>query len=549
MYTFRDSKQQMAPQPANIALETSKLDSQYLDATSSAYDAINNQQENLDDPDYKNKVVGDTLNYRRRMTDAGPRISEQETHTYRISAGLKGYLDNDDTWEMSATYGKNESKDSVQNSINEMNMITSIYANQEQWFSGNAIERDLLVEQDVIYTQKNEGGNEQFTIAMGYSGLSESDISYAFGIENRYESGYYTPDQVVQSGQSTSAQQDPTDGNYNVFSGYAEFSVPVSDELAMEAAVRYDNYSTFGNATTWKLGATYTVSDALMIRSVAATGFRAPSVAELYSGNSGSYDYLTDPWGNALDPQILVNRTGSDDLKPEESESFTFGIVWDITDSVSTTIDYWKFDISDAITRLNVQSELNACFEGELSSCANINIGANGEGVNGKEGAYELTSALTNVGTQEASGIDWNITYSGDLFRAVIDTTYLIDFTEDDVDYTGTIDGNYGAYAEFKSTITVTADITDDMSVQYIGQYLGGMDADYYGQAYKTDAVMYHNISTNYHINDQWSVNAGVQNLFDKEPETVLNGSDMDTVPEIYDTIGRNFYISTTYKL
>ena len=35
------------------------------------------------------------LEYRRRMTDAGPRIFEQETDTYRASIGLKGYLEND----------------------------------------------------------------------------------------------------------------------------------------------------------------------------------------------------------------------------------------------------------------------------------------------------------------------------------------------------------------------------------------------------------------------------------------------------------------------
>ncbi|WP_286267925.1 TonB-dependent receptor [Thalassotalea atypica] len=532
MYTYRDSEQQMAPQPANIDLDTAQLDSKYTDQF---------LDDNGDTPEF--------LNYRRRMTDAGPRIFQQETHTYRISAGLKSYLDNDDMWEMSATYGRNESKDKVQNSIHAGNMEQSIYENQDLWFSGEDLDRDFLMEEGVIYTEGNEGGNEQFTIAMGYSGLSENDIGYAFGIENRYESGYYTPDEVTQAGESTAAQQDPTDGNYNVFSGYAEFSVPVTDSLAMEAAVRYDNYSTFGNATTWKLGATYTVSESLMIRSVAATGFRAPSVAELYSGNSGSFDYLTDPWGNAPDKQILVNYTGSDDLQPEESESFTFGVVWDVNDSISTTVDYWKFDITDAITRLNVQSEMNACFEGNMQSCENVNIGPNGEGVNSDDGEYSLTSELTNVGTQETSGIDWNVTYSGDIFRVVVDTTYLIDFTEDDVDYTGTIDGIYGAYAELKSTVTINADITDDLSVQYIGQYLDGMDGDYYGESYSTDAVMYHNVSANYHFNDDWSVNAGVQNLFDTEPETVLNGSDMNTVPEVYDTVGRNFYVSTVYKL
>ncbi len=521
MYTYRDSEQQMAPQPANLDLDRSELDDEWNDQFDDSY--------------------GDTLNYRRRMVEAGPRIYAQETDTYRISAGLKGYLDNDDTWEMSATYGRNDSKDSVKNSIHAGNMTQSIYDNQDLYFSGDELDRDFLVDEGVIYTENNEGGNEQFTIAMNYSGLTDSDIGYAFGIENRYESAFYTPDEVTQAGESTAAQQDPTDGDYSVFSGFAEFSVPITDSLAAEAAIRYDNYSTFGNATTWKLGATYTVNDDLMFRSVVATGFRAPSVSELFSGNSGSYDYLTDPWGNEPDPQILVNYTGDEDLQPEESDSFTFGIVWDATDSVSTTVDYWKFDIEDAISRLNVQSEMNACYAGDMESCENINITPEGDLTN-------LTSQLTNVGTQETEGVDWNVTYSGDNFRVAVDTTYLLDFTEDGEDYTGTIDGNYGAYAELKSTITVNADITDELSVQYIGQYIDGMDGTAWGEEFSTDAIMYHNVSASYYLKDGWMVNAGVQNLLDEEPEEVDNGSDMGTVPEVYDTIGRNFYLSTTYS-
>ena len=519
MYTFRDSSQQMAPQPANIDLETAELDAKYQELANGE----------------------DTVVYKRRMVDAGDRIYEQETHTTRISAGLKGYLDNDDTWDIAVTFGRNDSKDKVKNSIHAGNMEQSIYDNQELYFSGDTLNRDFLVDEGVIYTEENEGGNEQFIIAFGYAGMTDSDIGYAFGIENRFESAFYTPDAITQAGESTAAQQDPTEGDYNVSSAFVELSVPVSDKLTFESAVRFDNYSTFGGATTWKLGATYSFNESLMFRSVAATGFRAPSVSELYGGNSGSFDYLTDPWGNEEDPQILVNYTGDENLDAEESESFTFGVVWDVTDNVSTTVDYWQFDITDAITRLNVQAEMDACYNGDLESCDNVNIGPNGDLSN-------LTSMLTNVGTQETSGIDWNVTYSGDMFRVALDTTYLLDFTEDGVDYTGTIDGNYGGYAELKSTLTVNAEITDQLSMQYIAQYIDGMEGDYYGEAFSTDAVVYHNVSANYFINDSWSVNTGVKNAFDTEPEEVPNGSDMGTVPEIYDTVGRTFYMSTTYS-
>jgi len=533
MYTRRDSNQQMAPQPANIDLDASKLDEKYTDQFK---DADGN--------------TPDELNYRRRMVDAGPRIYEQATDTYRFSLGLEGMLDNDASWNIDVTYGRNDSIDKVQNSIHAANMEEDIYANQDLWFSGEAIDQSHLQDAGIMYTETNKGGNEQFIMSAGLTGVTESDLGYAVGIENRFESGFYTPDLVTQAGESTAAQQDPTSGNYSVQSVYVELSLPVTEQLALEAATRFDNYSTFGSAVTWKLGATYSFSDEFMLRSVVATGFRAPSVAELYSGNSGSYDYLTDPWGNAQDAQILVNRTGGEDLDAEKSESFTFGAVWEIADGLSTTIDYWSFDITDAISRLNVQTQMNECYGGVQASCDSINITMDGDLDN-------MTSALINVGSQKTSGIDWNVSYRQDAYKVTLDTTYLLEFEEDGVNYEGTVDGNYGNFSQLKINLSVDVNVTDDLTVLYNAQYIQGMDNDYtdwddndepYTVKYATDDVIYHNISAAYNMNDRWSINGGVKNLLDTDPEYVYNASDMNTDASVYDVIGRTYFMSTSYK-
>jgi len=520
MYTRRESNQQMAPQPASIDLDTSLLDDNYTDQFKD-----------------ENGVLPEELEYRRRMTDAGPRIYGQETDTYRASVGLTGYLSNDSQWDMSATYGRNDSKDSVGNSIHAGNMEKSIYKHQDDWFSGDPMSSDFLASEGIMYTEQNEGGNEQFILAAGYSGVNEHDIGYAVGVESRFESGYYTPDLITQAGESTAAQQDPTEGNYSVQSIYGEISVPVTDSFTVEAATRYDNYSTFGGAATWKLGATYSVTDGLMFRAVAATGFRAPSVSELYGGNSGSFDYLTDPWGNEQDSQILVNYTSDADLKPEESESFTAGVVWEITEGLSTTMDYWQFDITNAISRVNVQNEMNKCFGDDLVACETIGITPDGD-------LSEMTSTLTNIGQQNTSGIDWNVSYTASIFKVMLDTTYLLEFEEDGISYEGTIGGNMGGYSQLKSNLTVSADLTEDVNLLYTANYIQGMEGD----GYTTDDVIYHNVSAAYHINDAWQVTGGIKNLFDTEPEEVPDGNDMNTVPNIYDVVGRTFFVNTSYK-
>ncbi|PIW58641.1 TonB-dependent receptor [Shewanella sp. CG12_big_fil_rev_8_21_14_0_65_47_15] len=541
IYTNRRSNQQMAAQPADIMLNVCgaagvpagapcvTLDSDMIAA------GIKADEKGL-------------VNYRRRTNDVGPRIYTQDTDTWRLSGGLAGTLDvhTGMNWDVTYTYGKNQAKTAVENSINASDMATSIYADPDAWFSGDPLTQQMI--NDISYTEDAKGGNEQQTLSAGLNGelfdLSAGAVGFAIGAEYRRESGFYTPDEVVIAGESTSAQQDPTDGNYNVISIFQEVSVPFTEKLTGEFALRLDDYSTFGKATTWKIGLTYAATDDLMLRTVAATGFRAPSVSELYGGNSGSYDYLDDPWGNAQDPQILVNRTSDPDLQPEESESYTAGLVYSpsYVDGMSVTLDYWRFKVDNAIARMDTQAGLDACYAGDATACETFNIGPNGNLDN-------LTNALTNVGTQDTSGIDFNLAYSfeglGLDWKINNDTTYLVNFEQDGEDYTGTIDGNFGAYARVRNNFSISAG-QDDWSVMYFNRYIGEMTD--LAEGTDVDSILYHNISGTYHINDMTSVSLGVKNFTDEKPVTVSNGSDGGTVPEVYDTIGRTIYGGVTVK-
>ncbi|GIU12695.1 TonB-dependent receptor [Shewanella sp. c952] len=540
LYTKRKSNQQLAPQPANLDLAVCEAG------------VVSDSCIELDDdmiaagikPDDKGNV-----NYRKRMNDVGPRIYSQDTDTLRVSAGLAGSIDVNTgmDWDLSYTYGKNKADTKVENSINATLMTEAIYADQDAWFTGQPMtDQELL--NSVAYTEEADGGNEQHVISAGISGelfdLDAGAVAFAMGAEYRYESGYYNPDPIVVAGESTAAQQDPTDGNYNVISVFQEVSVPFTDKLTGEFALRFDDYSTFGNASTWKIGLTYEATDDLMIRTVAATGFRAPSVSELYGGNSGSFDYLDDPWGNEQDPQILVIRTSDEDLQPEESESYTAGLVYSpsYVDGLSLTVDYWRFKVQNAIARMDTQNGLNNCYAGDQAACEAFNIGPDGDLSN-------LTNSLTNVGYQDTSGIDFNLAYSFEALNldwtVANDTTYLLNFEQDGVDYTNTIDGNFGAYAQVRNNFSIKAG-QDDWSVMYFNRYIGEMDD--LGAGTKVDAVLYHNVSASYYINDTWMLSAGVKNLTDEEPSTVSNGSDGGTVPEVYDTIGRQYFAGVTVK-
>lgn len=540
LYTKRKSDQQLAPQPGDIMLDVCGAPGADLVQCITLTPAMTAGGLAADETG--------RINYRRRTNDVGPRVYEQDTDTLRLSAGLAGTLDvhTGMNWDLSYTFGKNKADTSVANSINAVNMADSVYANQAAWFSGAPLTPAIIDE--IGYLEQANGGNKQHIVAGVLSGdlfdLSAGAVGFAIGAEYRRDSGYYNPDPVIVAGEGTAAQQDPTNGSYDVVSFYQEVSVPFTEKLTGEFALRFDDYSTFGKASTWKVGLTYELSDEIMFRGVAATGFRAPNVSELFGGNTGSYDYLDDPWGNEQDPQILVNYTSDANIEPEESESFTAGVVLSPAqiEGLSMTVDYWRFKVSNAITRLDAQAGLNNCFAGDVTACETFKITPQGDLSN-------FTNPLTNVGDQDTSGIDVNIAYRfeglGLTWNINNDTTWLLKFKQDGLDYTNTIDGNFGGYAELRNNFSVQAG-QGDWSVTYFNRYIG--KTEYLADGSRIDAVLYHNIAASYFITDGLSVSLGVKNLTDEEPSRVANGSDGGTVPEVFDTIGRQIYGGVSYK-
>lgn len=540
LYTKRKSDQQLAAQPGDIMLDVCGAPGADLVQCITLTPAMT-----------AGGLAADPtgrINYRRRTNDVGPRVYEQDTDTLRLSAGLAGTLDvhTGMNWDLSYTFGKNEADTSVANSINAVNMADSVYANQAAWFSGAPLTPAIV--NDIGYLEQANGGNKQHIVAGVLSGdlfdLSAGAVGFAVGAEYRRDSGYYNPDPVIVAGEGTAAQQDPTNGSYDVVSFYQEVSVPFTEKLTGEFALRFDDYSTFGKASTWKIGLTYELSDEIMFRGVAATGFRAPNVSELFGGNTGSYDYLDDPWGNEQDPQILVNYTSDANIQPEESESFTAGVVLSPAEieGLSMTVDYWRFKVSNAITRLDAQAGLNNCFAGDVTACETFKITPAGDLSN-------FTNPLTNVGDQDTSGIDVNVAYRfeglGLTWNINNDTTWLLKFKQDGLDYTNTIDGNFGGYAELRNNFSIQAG-QGDWNVTYFNRYIG--KTDYLADGSRIDAVLYHNIAASYFITDGLSVSLGVKNLTDEDPSYVANGSDGGTVPEVFDTIGRQIYGGVTYK-
>lgn len=134
---------------------------------------------------------------------------------------------------------------------------------------------------------------------------------------------------------------------------YFDAETNLSERFLLGAAVRFEDYSDFGNTTTGKLSARFNASEAFAIRGTVATGFRAPGVQQqFYSQVSTNLDpgtgQLTDTL-TARQDSAVTRALGIPALQEETSTSGTLGIVWNPSDRFSLSADLFRIDIDDRI--------------------------------------------------------------------------------------------------------------------------------------------------------------------------------------------------------
>ena len=146
----------------------------------------------------------------------------------------------------------------------------------------------------------------------------------------------------------------------DAFSVYADAEFDVGEMLLLSPAVRYENYSDFGNAFNGKLSARAALSDSFSLRGSASTGFRAPSMQQTYFNNISTQFNANDE-GDFVPSQVRTFRNDSQvakdigipELKEETSRNFSAGFVFSPTPALTITTDFYYILIDDRIVLPN----------------------------------------------------------------------------------------------------------------------------------------------------------------------------------------------------
>ncbi|HRQ65764.1 MAG TPA: TonB-dependent receptor [Xanthomonadaceae bacterium] len=139
---------------------------------------------------------------------------------------------------------------------------------------------------------------------------------------------------------------------------FAEVLFPILHNLEAGLALRHDRYNDFGNSTNPKLSVLYRPIDQLVLRASYGEGFRAPDLRSLGNRGSQSFPAFVDQWGCNQNPgntflctsQQRETLTGGNPLlESEESQQWSAGVVWNITNDLSVGVDYYRIKLENGI--------------------------------------------------------------------------------------------------------------------------------------------------------------------------------------------------------
>ncbi|MCE3005155.1 MAG: TonB-dependent receptor [Xanthomonadaceae bacterium] len=324
-------------------------------------------------------------------------------------------------------------------------------------FTQAMVDYASFTEQSTIYKELH---NYSANLTGDLFELPAGPLGFAAGYEYRRESGFDQPDALTASGASTGNIRQPTRGGFALDEFYVEFNVPVLKDLAFaevlefSVAARYSDYSNFGDTTNPKFGFRWKPFADLLVRGNYADGFRAPSISELFTGNSDSFPNLADPCSannigaqNAqtvancrngigglpgvptgyqqANQQIRITQGGNAALNPELARTKTLGLVYSpsFVEGLDLYLDWYNIEITDSIGLFSGQFIVNDCYQtGNISSCALIRRAADGT-------VTDVRATTQNLpGGTEVEGYDFTVDYRFDTdfgkFRINWDTAY-----------------------------------------------------------------------------------------------------------------------------
>ena len=410
---------------------------------------------------------------RARFLEFGNRLFDNTTDSFLATIGIKGDKLFDGTWGYDAGFRYNKIKATAQSSVVSSSRLSQILNQNSSVFApggalaggtafnpfGDALHGLAIPTNadDVAYATihpKDVDTSEIATLDLNIYTTSlfklpAGGVGFAFGGQFRREQLTQDVDQLSLDGDIAGASKGAsTQAGRKDWALYAEASIPITSplfnfpglySLELTAAVRYEEFrNNDTNVAVPKFGLRWQpLDETLTVRATIGKGFREPSLIQLYGSPTSALGLVTDTLPTSLggppvpigdprrtEPEQNLVFTSSPALTPEDSVSFTTGIVWTpkFVSGLTASIDLWDIEQTGLVTPSSIPGILHREQFGGLLPGEIVERDAAGF-------INRVFVPFINAGSVRANGIDFGIQYvyptSFGTFTALTQATWL----------------------------------------------------------------------------------------------------------------------------
>lgn len=552
-------------------------------------------------PEQIKKDATGKISARWRALPGGNRTNEYHTETTHIVAGLRGEYEevNYDFAITSADSQRDNNR--ITGYPIEKPFLDLLKSGKVNLFDSpeNLSEDQIALVKETMYSGLWESTETSLLslegkASMAIAELDAGEMYIAAGFDYREvdysRSNSQANDDEIILFESASPIYDLSRETYGLF---VESVAPITDELEVTAALRYDNIGATTDAhraagsqvvnsdvddTTYKVSAVYRPNEEWVLRASFGTGFKAPSMRQIaeprveFGVTSVAYDcplasnHPLRQYCHSDKLQYDVYREGYADLKPETSEQISAGFVYAPDSSFSFGMDYWQVDLEEQVARLTQDQIFN---NPELYNdlfTTKFDKGTN-------EDVLAIIQAAVNIGKSNNSGIDWHLNKTTEFSFGELKTswtgTYVLKSESLRVGTDNVWDSSLGRVDSGSVTFRTIMNLTNTFShgdfshtarIKYRSSYDdvivddAVLASDWSEGGYTAQLVVPSYVLvdwlTTYHAAEGLNVSFGIKNLFDKQPPLTLNGDAGHQVgydPRYADPYGRTFYVNASY--
>lgn len=495
-----------------------------------------------------------------RFMEAGNRDNKDSERNYSTLLGLKGNITDTWEWDLSAGFSRIFRENLGVNGYLDSTVIDSLIQNGTfDPFKPAGSRGDLSSAMAQVYQQSDSSLFTTDLVLNGEVGqLTAGPIGAAVGLSVMNEQLDQKVDNKSASGNIIGTAGSNDQGSRDVTSAFAEFSMPVHSDLEINLAGRVDKYSDFGTTFNPKLSAKYSVNSATLLRASVGTGFKAPTLSELYGAKSDGFETFIDRKACAVNAaaceatQYEVIGGGNKDLKEEKAFTTGAGIVYEPSSEFSLSADLWYTKLSNVV---GIDYEdMTKVEKNNPAAVAQRGVTV----VRDSNGIIEsVTAPNLNLQEEEISGLD--VAGELELVKSLWghrlgledDLSYLFSFNKEGFPGAGkrNVIGEWG-FPGWRNSISLA--LKNDTSLYQITmRTIPSQNVIDSEKAEKIKALNEFDIAASYKFTKSSHLTAGVKNVLNTDQPADLNGGAGGAAVvngDLYDINGRKFYVGYSQK-